>query len=101
MLKQKGYFITLIKFFINPSISIACIISRYKIFKSILKEDEQIILAHHSDDVAETILMRILRGTGVEGIEGPKQKRNLGNGILIRPFLEITKKQILPKLRTT
>ena len=73
--------------------------SRYKIFKSILKEDEQIILAHHSDDVAETILMRMLRGTGVEGIEGPKQKRNLGNGILIRPFLEVSKKQILEYLK--
>ena len=73
--------------------------SRYKIFKSILKEDEQIILAHHSDDVAETILMRMLRGTGIEGIEGPKQKRNLGNGILIRPFLEVSKKQILEYLK--
>tara|TARA_B100000945_G_scaffold81961_1_gene63210 strand:- start:56 stop:1012 length:957 start_codon:yes stop_codon:yes gene_type:complete len=72
---------------------------RYKIFKSILKEGEQIILAHHGDDVAETILMRMLRGTGIEGIEGPKQKRNLGNGILIRPFLEISKKEILGYLK--
>ena len=56
-------------------------------------------MAHHSDDVAETILMRMLRGTGIEGIEGPKQKRNLGNGILIRPFLEVSKKQILEYLK--
>ena len=51
--------------------------ARYKIFKNILKENDQILLGHHSDDVAETIFMRILRGTGLEGIDGPKDKRDL------------------------
>ena len=72
--------------------------SRYKIFTNILKKGEQIALAHHSDDVAETILMRMLRGTGIDGLEGPKLKRNLGAGILIRPFLNISKKEILSYL---
>ena len=72
--------------------------SRYKIFRNILKKGEQIALAHHSDDVAETILMRMLRGTGIDGLEGPKFKRNLGAGILIRPFLNISKKEILSYL---
>ena len=39
--------------------------------------------------------MRMLRGTGIDGLEGPKRKRNIGNGILIRPFLSISKKEIL------
>ena len=68
---------------------------RYKTFKNILNNDDQLLLAHHSDDVAETIFMRMLRGTGIDGLEGPKQKRNIGNGILIRPFLSISKKEIL------
>jgi len=71
---------------------------RYKIFRNILKKGEQIALAHHSDDVAETILLRMLRGTGIDGLEGPKLKRNLGAGILIRPFLNISKKEILSYL---
>ena len=73
--------------------------SRYKIFRNVLKKGEQIVLAHHSDDVAETILMRMLRGTGIEGLEGPKLKRNLGAGILVRPFLDISKKEILSYLK--
>ena len=65
--------------------------ARYKIFENVLEDNDQMLLAHHSDDVAETIFMRMLRGTGVEGIEGPKQERRIGNGKLIRPFLSIKK----------
>ena len=68
--------------------------ARYKIFENVLEDNDQILLAHHSDDVAETIFMRMLRGTGVEGIEGPKQERRIGNGKLIRPFLSIPKTEI-------
>ena len=62
---------------------------RYKIFKNILNNDDQLLLAHHSDDVAETIFMRMLRGTGIDGLEGPKRKRNIGNGILILSLIHI------------
>lgn len=68
--------------------------ARYKIFENVLEDNDQMLLAHHSDDVAETIFMRMLRGTGVEGIEGPKQERRIGNGKLIRPFLSIPKTEI-------
>ena len=69
--------------------------ARYKIFENILEDNDQILLAHHSDDVAETIFMRMLRGTGIEGIEGPKRERRLGSGKLIRPLLSIPKTEIL------
>ena len=69
--------------------------ARYKIFKNILKENDQILLGHHSDDVAETIFMRILRGTGLEGIDGPKDKRDLGLGRLIRPLIKVSKREIM------
>ena len=68
--------------------------ARYKIFENVLEDNDQMLLAHHSDDVAETIFMRMLRGTGVEGIEGPKEERRIGNGKLIRPFLSIPKTEI-------
>ena len=69
--------------------------TRYKIFENLLESGDQILLAHHSDDVAETIFMRLLRGTGVDGLEGPKFTREIGKGRLIRPLLKITKKEIL------
>jgi tRNA(Ile)-lysidine synthase len=69
--------------------------ARYKIFENVLEDNDQMLLAHHSDDVAETIFMRMLRGTGIEGIEGPKQERSLGSGKLIRPLLSIPKAEIL------
>jgi len=68
---------------------------RYKIFEKLLDNDDQLLLGHHSDDVAETVFMRLLRGTGIEGMEGPHQRRSIGRGILIRPLLEISKKEIL------
>ena len=73
--------------------------ARYKIFENILKENEQIVLGHHSDDVAETIFMRILRGTGLDGIEGPAHKRNIGQGKLIRPLIRVPKTEIMNYLR--
>ena len=69
--------------------------ARFEVFKNIIEENNQILLGHHSDDAAETILMRLLRGTGVEGLNGINMKRKLGSGILIRPFLDISKKEIL------
>ena len=72
---------------------------RYKIFERLLDKDDQILLGHHSDDVAETLFMRLLRGTGPDGMEGPKLKRFLGQGVLVRPFLGVSKKEILDYLK--
>lgn len=69
--------------------------ARNKIFENILHDGDQILLAHHSDDVAETVFMRMLRGTGAEGMEGPQIKRMIGKGILIRPLLSASKQEIL------
>ena len=72
---------------------------RYKIFERLLDKDDQILLGHHSDDVAETLFMRLLRGTCPDGMEGPKLKRSLGQGVLVRPFLGVSKKEILDYLK--
>ena len=72
--------------------------ARYKIFENLLNDDDQLLLGHHRDDVAETIFMRLLRGSGPDGMEGPKIKRSIGKGVLIRPFLETSKQEILEYL---
>jgi tRNA(Ile)-lysidine synthase len=52
------------------------------------KEASAIATAHHVDDQAETVLMRLARGAGVAGLAGVRDKRPLEEGIqLIRPLL--------------
>ena len=49
-----------------------------------------ILLAHHEDDQIETILLNLLRGTGIEGIYGMADKK----GWLIRPLLIFSREEI-------
>jgi tRNA(Ile)-lysidine synthase len=55
----------------------------------------RIALAHNRDDQAETVLMRLLRGTGVSGLKGMTEN---GPGNLIRPLLHANRRQILSYL---
>ncbi|WP_019420306.1 tRNA lysidine(34) synthetase TilS [Paenibacillus sp. OSY-SE] len=54
-----------------------------------------IALAHHADDQAETVLMRMLRGTGSTGLAGMAWKREEGGLTYIRPLLHMRKTDIL------
>ncbi len=69
---------------------------RYKIFTEIAQKNNfnKIATAHHSDDNAETVLMNILAGTGLQGLTGIAPVLNN----VIRPLLEITKSDILEYL---
>ena len=51
----------------------------------------KIALGHNADDQAETVLFRILRGTGIVGLAGIPYRR----GIFIRPLLDVRRTQIL------
>ncbi len=50
--------------------------------------------AHTADDQAETILHRIIRGTGVRGLAGMARVRPLGHATLIRPLLDIRRTEL-------
>jgi tRNA(Ile)-lysidine synthase len=54
----------------------------------------KVALAHHLDDQAETVLMRILRGTGLAGLTGIMPKRMLYGVTFIRPFLGASRREI-------
>lgn len=55
---------------------------------------DKIALGHNLDDQAETILMRLLRGTGLSGLIGISAKRKIKNKIFIRPLLETSRREI-------
>lgn len=70
---------------------------RYGFFVSACKKYKIKVLctAHHKDDQLETIIFRLARGTGPKGLEGVKRNLTLSGEIkVIRPFLDISKKQI-------
>lgn len=70
---------------------------RYNFYEKILKKynSHNLFLAHHGDDLIETVLMKIMRGTNLEGYAGIKKISNLDNYKIIRPLLELTKDDIL------
>jgi tRNA(Ile)-lysidine synthase len=53
-----------------------------------------IALGHHQDDLAETILMRLLRGTGPTGIKSILPKRKINGVTILRPLLETNRHAI-------
>lgn len=73
---------------------------RYSFFEKILeqkgREGTKIALAHHLDDLAETLLMRLIRGSGFKGLSSilPRRKN------FIRPLLQISKNEIISFLDT-
>jgi tRNA(Ile)-lysidine synthase len=60
---------------------------------------DKIALAHTLDDQAETVLMRIIRGTGLYGLISILPKRKIDKFTVIRPMLEVSRKEINHYLR--
>lgn len=69
---------------------------RYEFFNDLAKdyENSKIAVAHNKDDQAETVLMRIIRGTGLDGLRAMDYK----SGNIIRPILNIKKSEIIAYL---
>ena len=68
---------------------------RYKIFQNILDKNSILFMGHHLDDAIETFFLRALRGSGIDGLSSIPEQRSLGDGKLIRPFLKISKSDLL------
>ncbi|MDR0546860.1 MAG: tRNA lysidine(34) synthetase TilS [Dysgonamonadaceae bacterium] len=66
---------------------------RYEWFEQLRQEQgaEAIAVGHHRDDSIETLLLNLMRGTGIKGLAGIKPK----NGYIVRPLLDVSKQDIL------
>lgn len=65
--------------------------ARYMAFEKHLDDETVLLTAHHADDQAETLLFRLARGTGLHGLSGIQRYRRLGDGIIARPLLTISR----------
>ncbi|MBI4115481.1 MAG: tRNA lysidine(34) synthetase TilS [Candidatus Omnitrophica bacterium] len=70
--------------------------SRYQFFEAVAKKTRirKIALGHHLDDQAETVLMRMIQGTGLRGLQGIRPVMKRGRLTLIRPLIELSRKEI-------
>lgn len=72
--------------------------ARYDAMRRQLNQDDVLLLAHHADDQAETVLMRLIQGAGVNGLSGMQPWRIQTQGthriVLWRPWLTIKRATI-------
>ena len=74
------------------SIEMAARQLRYNYFEQLRRDidAQNICVAHHLDDSVETVLLNLVRGTGIEGLTGIKQR----NGHIVRPLLCVRRREI-------
>lgn len=73
--------------------------ARYAAFADTLQANENLLVAHHSDDQAETVLLKLLRGAGPEGLGGMRTRRAFAGGWLWRPLLDTPRSVLTDYLR--
>lgn len=83
----------------NISIEMAARELRYADFERIMQERaaSAVCIAHHRDDSVETLLLNLIRGTGLKGLTGIKPR----NGHIIRPLLCVSRQEIEDWLKET
>lgn len=69
---------------------------RYHFFDSLVQKysASYLMTAHHGDDLIETIMMRIVRGSNLNGYLGFKKIVDMGDYLIVRPLIEYTKEEL-------
>jgi tRNA(Ile)-lysidine synthase len=68
--------------------------ARYQVFEKRLGEGDLLLMGHHGDDQVETFFLRLLRGSGINGLAGMPVQRPLAKAMLLRPWLGLSRQQI-------
>jgi len=74
--------------------------ARFDFFQSVAARTgiKKLVLAHTADDQVETFLLRLLRGSGVSGLIGIWPERRIGELVVVRPLLRVTRPEVLQYL---
>jgi len=70
---------------------------RYTFYEKMMKKykTKYLFLAHHGDDLLETIIMKFIRGSNLKGYSGFNKVTKMKDYLIIRPFVEYEKKQLI------
>ena len=68
--------------------------ARYQAYQQHLQSHEVLVLAHHQQDQAETVLLRLFSGAGVNGLAAMRQIDKRNNMTIWRPFLDLSRAHI-------
>ncbi|MCK5877196.1 MAG: tRNA lysidine(34) synthetase TilS [Candidatus Marithrix sp.] len=68
--------------------------ARYEAIIKLLAKGDVVLTAQHADDQTETVLIQLLRGSGVAGLAAMPEKSSLGVGWLVRPLLNYSRNQL-------
>lgn len=68
--------------------------TRYRLYEDYLERGDYLLQAHHCNDQAETLLYRIVRGCGVHGLAAIPRERRLGETVILRPLLAVSREDI-------
>ncbi len=69
--------------------------ARYQAFQQHLDSNDILVLAHHQQDQAETVLLRLLSGSGVQGLSAMKALDVREKLTIWRPFLHLAREQLI------
>jgi len=72
---------------------------RYAAVELLLGKDEVYLTAHHADDNAETFLLNLMRGSGMDGLAAIPPLRKIGKGWVARPLLDFHRQDLENFLR--
>jgi tRNA(Ile)-lysidine synthase len=67
---------------------------RYAALEKMMSKDDLLLTGHHKDDQAETLIQQLMRGAGPDGLAAMPAIRKFGQGWLVRPLLDFSRKQI-------
>lgn len=67
---------------------------RYSTMAALMAPRDLLLTAQHQDDQAETLMLALLRGSGVHGLAGMARQADLGGGQLLRPLLDYSRDEL-------
>jgi len=68
--------------------------ARYGVLRTQTRQGDCVLSAHHEDDQAETLLLNLMRGSGIAGLAGIGAAQDFGRGRLLRPLLGVSGEEI-------
>src|SRR5690606_23259397 len=74
--------------------------ARYQAYRQELEAGDVLLLGHHRDDQAETLLFRLLRGAGPRGLGAIGRQRRFAEARLLRPMLGLSKAELDASVRS-